>query len=1657
MSNKILNGKTAKGLASLVAVVIILSSILATGVYYNNSITSNAVREVSVGSESKNIFVTEVDSIEELNFLNEGWYEIRKGFVFYLDTFNSYVPLYIKVKNFEQQNGLLAVDMGGNIEFGEVAHLLEKEIADEELDGAAEEAPGLEDVSGFAAFDNKDVLMTMEVKVPFGSKYDWWGRNVIFEYAQGQWHVSRTAFGAFREPVGNFDKVLEQINKARQSDQNINEVSTQIAKKGVVDFKAENTQQLEEHLNTEFAELQVTSEFINTVQGIIPQLPPEAEAAAPREAEQQQAAEAPTQAENIEAKLKSTTDTTQIRQGIIEVQKGDGPRSVKLRFDDEAKSWQYQRCDSTCSASSCVCGYWVTVESSFAQNLPGSNLPADDYWRSTVQGIANFAQDKQRGINLLNIKAVNDNQNSYYIPDNMRTSAAAPASAPAAPAPSAPAAPAPTLAPGVTSQQVEAASKNLLDTLGNYKYLSLTINDKPYDVYDIKLDQGKLYLLHTNGRIEIDPPFQTAWIKYLSRQSQDLQSKIRELKVPIPVAAPAPAPSPATPTDPKTDEQKTQDAIKFNRDKANANNNVDDILDYLAGTSEGVTRAEIEKVIGTGQDASSVNKIKLLQTALGTSPDGALGRNTYNALANNLQGIKKDTNGNLIIALTGGQEVRFGISTKGTSPQPAAPPIQVTSDIVKTWKEEADKQHVLIKGALPGYIGTFYVDDDGYVWETTYAEDGFAQIIRKAGSDLKRGHTYVVDKDGKVEEKPPSVSSSQPAPASTAPAAPAPSAPLTPSQYAYGFQAGDVIIGESGWRAEKQSDGKWKVTPKVGAIYRIAEESMIGSLKLENTIIIRNELIDGGALTEPHAPAPAPTPSPPVPIVQHVLIGSSDGTSEDKYYIELESSKAEATKTAEGYYDYKGEDGRDYRYDPSAQPENQFYVKSDQGVYANVNYVPTSSAPGVAPTPAAPSSAPAASAVPPLAPAIPPHPGISAEALAQLKANPVQRPGTPQVPTAPSAGQQKITQGQQPLQRNLVDLGQGQARLVEVYPSQSSEFLFVYPFDISAGQAPKASQPYALHKSQLQGVNFAGWDGNPAAIPLTTPGAVRTNAKCEETASCSFTDTASKEGKVTQKTETSLALGANGKELRTNILGTSYDSTGKAKATETSTDSIAGTRLTISYDGVKSGGKITSVSAEKNGKKTDISPEAYKGILSGTNEKVAAYFFGEAANRGLARIDKVQATKEDPSDPGGSISYVGNLNGIHLLLMGSSRIGVKDGKALVGYIDESRGLSATIEGPAYLSKGQEGYLLSEGATAFVREIASDGTVTSNRVEQQTKDSFVSGEYKDAETKREVKVTVTKKDGTSAESTVNLNTVQEPKSPAYGMHEIKGTGLYINSGETGFGWILGSGGGEIYKIENGKLVRAETAEAIAVKNNINKERENRGMPTFEQVSSQRFFANVERVFTDFQGLGYYATLFFDEDSLLKWRDNVDRMFATAYLGTEYWTSSVCGEYLDGENEGIAWAETPQGLAQVAAHIEATRTEPILTPTGTEYIYKITFNVRNGDYAKDPRAPEVMNINVVLRGERTVTLFRQDQEVKRGSSFGRIGRSAIVQDSPAFYNEICLTFDQTPLRWKTRNGEVCNTIVESSGAPTSVSSSASSSGSGSGAAQGEINDF
>lgn len=223
------------------------------------------------------------------------------------------------------------------------------------------------------------------------------------------------------------------------------------------------------------------------------------------------------------------------------------------------------------------------------------------------------------------------------------------------------------------------------------------------------------------------------------------------------------------------------------------------------------------------------------------------------------------------------------------------------------------------------------------------------------------------------------------------------------------------------------------------------------------------------------------------------------------------------------------------------------------------------------------------------------------------------------------------------------------------------------------------------------------------------------------------------------------------------------------------------------------------------------------------------------------------------------------------------------------------------------------------------------------------------------------------------------------------------------------------------VEDGKVVGSEKAKKI-----LNTKR--------SQESWRSFFANIDSFTSDFRGLGYYAT-WFDDDWIEGWREDVDGFFAENYLGMEYWESDICSFKIDRDTKGVAYVDTRTGLASVAAHIEASRSQEILLPQdfedGKEYLYKITFNVKNGDFRRDPRALEKMEFKIELRGERTFEVFDKKFSLNKGESIGRVGANAIVQFSTFKYDKICIVFDEVSFAWSLDGKELCNKIPE---APT-----------------------
>jgi len=203
------------------------------------------------------------------------------------------------------------------------------------------------------------------------------------------------------------------------------------------------------------------------------------------------------------------------------------------------------------------------------------------------------------------------------------------------------------------------------------------------------------------------------------------------------------------------------------------------------------------------------------------------------------------------------------------------------------------------------------------------------------------------------------------------------------------------------------------------------------------------------------------------------------------------------------------------------------------------------------------------------------------------------------------------------------------------------------------------------------------------------------------------------------------------------------------------------------------------------------------------------------------------------------------------------------------------------------------------------------------------------------------------------------------------------------------------------------------------------------------TSRQFFTRIESALTSFRGLGFYASFFLSDKELDDLRESVDKIFAENYLGVEYWESALCAANIDRDSKGIAYVDTRIGLAAVAAHIEASRSEEIKKPdVKREFLYKITFNVKNGDWKEDPKALERMRFNIELRGEKTNKVLKSDKSLGRGETFGKIGSSAIVQFSNFQYNEICILFDEVPYSWSLKDKKLCNKISGPPSQPTKI---------------------
>jgi len=198
----------------------------------------------------------------------------------------------------------------------------------------------------------------------------------------------------------------------------------------------------------------------------------------------------------------------------------------------------------------------------------------------------------------------------------------------------------------------------------------------------------------------------------------------------------------------------------------------------------------------------------------------------------------------------------------------------------------------------------------------------------------------------------------------------------------------------------------------------------------------------------------------------------------------------------------------------------------------------------------------------------------------------------------------------------------------------------------------------------------------------------------------------------------------------------------------------------------------------------------------------------------------------------------------------------------------------------------------------------------------------------------------------------------------------------------------------------------------------------GRSTSTERKVQRFWGFLESAARG--GIGRFFSLFMDEEDLEEWREDVDEVLCSTVIagGIECWTSEICALWVDNRiGEGMVYAETPEGMLTLAAHIEGERTI-VETPGGTEYLYKITYTVTNPEEGS-------IGFNVYLYGDRETPLYSDNIILEEGESHSRVGSSAVVQYSSNSYNKLCIIFTEEIDIAGDSTRQVCNSIGKYSG--------------------------
>lgn len=203
---------------------------------------------------------------------------------------------------------------------------------------------------------------------------------------------------------------------------------------------------------------------------------------------------------------------------------------------------------------------------------------------------------------------------------------------------------------------------------------------------------------------------------------------------------------------------------------------------------------------------------------------------------------------------------------------------------------------------------------------------------------------------------------------------------------------------------------------------------------------------------------------------------------------------------------------------------------------------------------------------------------------------------------------------------------------------------------------------------------------------------------------------------------------------------------------------------------------------------------------------------------------------------------------------------------------------------------------------------------------------------------------------------------------------------------------------------------------------------------------------------------FSDLLYDDDELTDQRQEANQQFIDMF-GSEnlpgtsaYWTDLVCSSKIPHMGNGYAFVEYNDQIA-VVAHVEGEK-QPYTSYNETNatsgevsskqmYLYKFSIQVSNYDNQN-----QTLKFNVYIDSTK---FYNDTIQLADGDSYSKIGTNMETQVSENNYNKICIKFIGEALT--VRDGsdyeeiwELCNKIVETSGAATSYSPADYSSDSG-----------